>query len=41
MQIARDNGIVQRITRYSKDIEIQSVSQSREINKSNRDSLGN
>ena len=37
---ARENGIVQRIKRHSRDIEIQSVSQSKEISKSNNDSLG-
>ena len=37
---ARENGIVQRIKRRSRDIEIQSVSQNKEISKSNNDSLG-
>ena len=37
---ARENGIVQRMKRNSRDIEIQSVSQSKEISKSNNDSLG-
>ena len=37
---ARENGIVQRIIRRSRDIEIQSVSQNKEISKSNNDSLG-
>ena len=37
---ARESGIVQRIKRHSRDIEIQNVSQSKEISKSNNDSLG-
>ena len=36
---ARESGIVQRIKRHSRDIEIQSVSQNKEISKSNNDSL--
>jgi phospholipid-translocating P-type ATPase (flippase) len=37
---ARESGIVQRIKRHSRDIEIQNVSQSKEISKSNNGSLG-
>ena len=39
MKVSRENGIVQRIKRDSKDIEVQSVSQSKEISKSNGESL--